>query len=157
MKMVADLSAGKLVLPDRTYVISNGIRTLRAGTRESCEVVRTIPDNCPYDPQHFPRGLWSVTGVSWQRDKNFDPNTYGPVKIMTDAWQMVEVWELDEEGDYLRGTSRMVRDTCYWLHASVFNTTLGCIRLAGPLDAVEIAGAIVAVFERGDVVKLEVI
>jgi hypothetical protein len=157
MKILADIGSGKLVLPDTTYLISNNIRTLRDGTRKSFDVVYSIPDRCPYDPQHFPKGLWSVTGVRWQKDRKFDPNTYGPVKILTDAWQMVEVWELDEEGDYLRAVSRMVKDTCYWLHASVFNTTLGCIRLAGPLDAIEIATVIQASLERGEPVQLEAV
>jgi hypothetical protein len=157
MKMVADLRARVLVLQEANYSISNVVRTLRDGTRSSYEVVRSIPDSCPYDPQNFPKGLWSVTGVSWQRDKHFDINTYGPVKIMTDAWQMVEVWELDEEGDYLRGTSRMVRDTCYWLHASDSLSTLGCIRISDPLDAVKIARMVVEVLGQGGVVSLEVV
>jgi hypothetical protein len=157
MKILADLRVGTLALPAKTYLISNNIRTLRDGTRKSYEVVRSIPYGYPYDPQHFPKGLWSVTGVSWQQDKHFDLNTYGPVKIMTDAWQMVEAWELDDEGDYFRGTSRMVKDTCYWIHASVFNTTLGCIRLASPADAIEIATKVVDAIGQGDVVTLEVV
>jgi hypothetical protein len=157
MKVSADLGVGVLVLPGGSYKISNDIRTLRSGTRKSSEVVRSIPDGCPYDPHPFPRGEWRVTGVIWQRDKKFDPNTYGPVKIMTDAWQMVEAWDLDEEGDYLRGTGRLVRDTCYWLHASVFKTTLGCIRLDSASDAVEVADCIAGALGQGEAVFLEVV
>jgi hypothetical protein len=157
MKMAVDLCGGVLVFSGRTYRISNDVRTLRSGTRKSFEVVRSIPDGCPYDPHPFPKGKWSVTGVSWQKDKKFDPNTYGPVKIMTDAWQMVEVWDLDEEGDYLRQTDRLTRDTCYWLHASMFNTTLGCIRIASASDAIEIANSVVGALGQGDVVSLEVV
>jgi hypothetical protein len=120
-------------------------------------LVRAIPGNFPYDPQPFPKGLWTVTGVEWQRDAKFDFNTYGPVKIKTDAWQMVNVWELDEEGDYLKPTDVRVRDTCYWLHYSRFGTTLGCIRLASPDDAIKIAEKVVSVFRNNDVVSLEVV
>jgi hypothetical protein len=70
------------------------------------------------------------------------------VKIRTDAWQWVNVWELDADGDYLRETGRRVKDTCYWLHYSAFTTTLGCIRLASPSDAIEIANAIAPLLGR---------
>jgi hypothetical protein len=157
MKIIADLQANMLVLPDAVFHISNNIRTVRNSTRGSSEVVHTIPGSFPYDPQHFPKGLWSVTGVDWRKDVKFDVPTYGPVKIKTDAWQMVNVWELDEEGDYLRCTDVKVRDTCYWLHYSTFSTTLGCIRLASPGDAIVIASRIVLVLGRGEEVSLEVV
>jgi hypothetical protein len=118
-------------------------------------VVRTIPDNLPYDPRPFPKGRWKITGVEWQREKGFDRRTYGPVKIRTDAWQWVTVWELDGEGDYLRETEERVRDTCYWLHYSEFATTLGCIRLDSPVDAARIGNAIAEALNDG-VVELEV-
>jgi hypothetical protein len=157
MKIIVDLARGKLLLPDAEYPISNRVRSIRDGTRASGDIVKSLPDGLPYDPLPFPKGLWSVTGVVWQRDKQFDVATYGPVKITTDAWQMVNVWELDEEGDYLRETPRMVKDTCYWLHASVSRTTLGCIRLASPEDAVEIATTIEAVLGQGKAISLEVV
>jgi hypothetical protein len=157
MKLIADLQANMLVFPDSVYHISNNIRTVRQGTRESSEIVHTIPGSFPYDPQHFPKGLWSITGVEWEKDKKFDRRTYGPVKIKTDAWQMVNVWELDEEGDYLGCTDVRVKDTCYWLHYSEFSTTLGCIRLDSPADAIAIASKILLAFERGEAVSLEVV
>jgi hypothetical protein len=156
MRITADLAAGKLVLPDGTFSISNRVRTLRDGTRESSGVVRSIPDGLPYDPRPFPKGRWRVTGIEWQRDRGFDRRTYGPVKIRTDAWQWVKVWELDAEGDYLRETDRQVRDTCYWLHYSEFGTTLGCIRLDNPVDAAGMAEAIAGALKGGPV-ELEVL
>jgi hypothetical protein len=160
MRLVANLKTGILEISGKSYPISNDIRTLRHGTRNSFEVVKSIPGSFPYDPQHFPKGLWRVTGVEWQTDergKRFDVATYGPVKIKTDAWQMVNVWELDEEGDYLRCTDVQVKDTCYWLHYSDFKTTLGCIRLASPLDAVNIARQVLSVFGDGEEVLLEAV
>jgi hypothetical protein len=68
MKMIANRPEGKLVIGDTAFFpISNTVRTLKHGTRRSSEVVRTIPDNMPYDPMPFPAGVWQITGVEWQR------------------------------------------------------------------------------------------
>jgi hypothetical protein len=155
MRIIADLKAGRLILPEAVYPVSNRIRTLRDRTRKAYEIIRSIPDNLPYDPQPFPKGLWRITDVEWNQGKGFDYPTYGPVKIRTDAWQQVNIWELDRDGDYLRETDQRVKDTCYWLHYSSFTTTLGCIRLASPEDAVAIADSIVAVL-WDEPVELEV-
>jgi hypothetical protein len=157
MRITADLGAGRLRIGGGVFPISNRLRTLREGTRKSTEVVTTIPDKLPYDPLPFPRGVWRVTGIHRQKEKGFDYRTYGPVKILTDAWQEVETWELDAEGDYLRPSGQKARDTCYWLHWTSFSTTLGCIRLASPEDAETIAGLIEAARERGEPVELEAV
>jgi hypothetical protein len=156
MKIIANLNTGKLLLPDAVYPVSNRIRTIRNGTRKSYEIVRTIPDNLPYDPLPFPGGIWHVTGLDWQKEKGFDPNTYGPVKIRTDAWQWVNMWDLDADGDYLRETDKRVKDMCYWLHYSTSGTTLGCIRLNSPEDAAVIARTIARALDREEV-TLEVV
>jgi hypothetical protein len=151
MKIFADLTLGRLMFPEAIYPISNRIRTVRDGTREAYNIVKSIPDNLPYDPHPFPKGVWRITGVDWNQGNSFDYATYGPVKIRTDAWQWVNVWQLDAEGDYLRETDQRVRDICYWLHYSAFTTTLGCIRLASPEDAVAIANSIVEALQDGPV------
>jgi hypothetical protein len=156
MKIIADLGKGKLILPDAVYPVSNRIRTLRDGTRKSDEVVRSIPDNLPYDPQPFPKGLWNVTAVEWQKERGFDLRTYGPVKIRTDAWRRVKIWELDRDGDYLRELDAYVMDTGYLLHYSESSTTLGCIRLSSPEDAIAIANVITEAMKQGPV-QLEVV
>jgi hypothetical protein len=155
MKLTANMAEGRLSAGTAVYPIGNRIRTIRDGTRGASEVVRCIPDNLPYDPLPFPKGVWRITGLDWQMACGFDPRTYGPVKIRTDAWQWVTVWELDADGDYLRDTERRVKDTCYWLHYSVFSSTLGCIRLASPQDATAIA-TILAAMREGPV-ELEVV
>jgi hypothetical protein len=157
MRITADLKSGKLVLPERVFEISNDVRTLRLGNRKSYEVVRSIPSDRPYDPHPFPRGSWKITGVDWQKDKGFSSSTYGPAKIRTNAWQPVTVWELDEDGDYLRETREQVKDTCYWLHYSDSRTTLGCIRLASFADVTELAYVCLEVLGKGETVELEVI
>jgi hypothetical protein len=101
--------------------------------------------------------LWNVTGVERQKEKKFDSNTYGPVKIRTDAWQPVKAWELDGDGDYFRETDREVKDSGYLLHYSKSSTTLGCIRLDSPGDAETIAGVIQRVLGQGEKVQLEVV
>jgi len=156
MKMLADLAKGTLVANGATFAITNRVRTVRDGTRARDEVVRSIPGGLPYDPQTFPRGLWNVTGIEWQKDKGFDPKTYGPVKIRTDAWRLVNAWELDKDGCYLGETARQARDEAYLLHYSASATTLGCIRLASPDDAEFLARVIQRLLDRGEAVQLEV-
>jgi hypothetical protein len=152
MNITVDLHAGRLTLPGAAYPVSCRVRTIREGAREAGEVIRSIPDNLPYDPQPFPKGVWNVTGLDWIQAGDIAYPTYGPVKIRTDAWQWVKAWELDAEGDYLRETGRRVRDTCYWLHYSAFTTTLGCIRLGSPEDAVAIANVIARALDREKVI-----
>jgi len=157
MKLTADLSKGTLAVDGAAFPISCNVRTLRNGTRESYDVTRSIPADLPYDPQPFPKGVWNITGVEWQKEKGFNPKTYGPVKIRTDAWRIVNVWKLDKEGDYLRETEQQTRDEGYLLHYSASATTLGCIRLASPADAETIAGIIQRLLEKREQVQMEVV
>jgi len=156
MKIITDLSKGSLVIRDALFPVSCHVRSYSGGSRASHEVVRSIPGNFPYDPKPFPKGLWEITGIEWQKDKGFDLQTYGPVKIRTNAWQSVNIWELDNDGDYKTETSRQARDEGYLLHYSNSRTTLGCIRLASPKDAEEIAGIVQRVLNNGEQVLLEV-
>jgi hypothetical protein len=157
MKITADLVLGKLAIGDALYPISCKIRTLRDGTRKSNEVVRTVPLGLPYDPVPFPKGTWKITGLEWQKDKGFDEYSYGPVKIRTDARQWVNVWKLDRDGDYyLEKTAHRVCDDGYLLHYTPSSTTLGCIRLSSPEDAVAIANIITKALDN-EIVELEVI
>ena len=158
MRIVADRPKGILTLNNTVYFsISNRVRTLRNGTRRSDEVVRTTPGNLPYDPMPFPQGVWHITEVEWQKDRGFDYNVYGPVKIRTDAWQWAKVWELDEDGDYLRERGDEVKDYGYLLHFSCSTSTYGCIRLASPQYAETLATLIEKTLKSGESVELEVI
>jgi len=157
LKLTADLSKGTLLINGAVFAISCKVRTLWDGTRRRDEVVRSIPDNRPYDPRPFPKGLWNVTGIEWQRDKGFDPRTYGPVKIRTDAWQEANIWVLDGDGDYELETGKKTRDEGYLLHYSASATTLGCIRLSNPRDAEAIGATIERLLERGEAVQVEVV
>jgi len=158
MRITANRLGGRLIVSTvASFRVSNRVRTLRGGTRQSYEVVRTIPHGHPYDPMPFPAGLWQVTGVEWQKDAGFDYHTYGPVKIRTDAWQWVKIWELDEDGDYLKERGDEVQDYGYLLHYSVSSTTLGCIRLESPEDAETLGRLVEKVLRSGEKVELEVV
>ena len=161
MTIYTNLDTGKLHVGDANFSVSCNVRSIRDGTRQSYEVIKTTSINPeykdkPYDPLPFPKGTWNITGLVWQIDKHFDANTYGPVKILTDAWQWVNVWELDEYGDYLRESALKVKDECYWIHYSKSITTLGCIRAASEKDILTIAGFIQNAYSRGEKVFIEV-
>jgi hypothetical protein len=121
----------ELTLADGSvYHCTNRVRNLENGKRRADEVVRTIPDRLPYSPQTFPRGIWSITGIEWRKNANFDRGVYGDVKIRTNACQQVEMWLVDRDGDYFKPLGQQVLDTGYLLHESPrSSTTLGCIRL----------------------------
>lgn len=151
-----DLGAEKLECNGVTYTCSCKVRNLRNGLRELNEVVRSIPDNKPYDPRPFPAGNWKVTGVEWQEKHGFSEHTYGPVKIRTNAEQDVKVWALDKDADYFFETADVVRDGGYLLHYSQSSTTLGCIRLQNAADAIAIASVIEVYLNRNEEVLVEV-
>jgi len=157
MKLIANLSKETLIIDGANLSISNKVRRLGNGTRAINEVVLSIPDNLPYDPQPFPKGLWNITGLEWQKEKGFDYYTYGPVKIRTDAWQLVKVWKLDNDKDYFKETDKLIKDYGYFLHYSKSSTTLGCIRIATPENAEIIAKMIQRAFDNGEKVELEVL
>ena len=158
MKITADIANGNLTIEGQaSYRITNRVRSYKKGTRKSHEVIKTIPDDYPYDPQPFPIGLWKITGIEWQDKEKFDPATYGPVKIRTDAWQFVKIWKLDKDGDYLEETETEVKDHGYLLHYCTSTTTLGCIRLNSASDAKVIARIIEKAMAEGQAVELAVV
>ena len=157
MKVTTNLTKGELLVNGAVLKISCNVRTVCAGTRRSNEVVESIPGKQPYDPRPFPKGIWDITAVEWQSDYGFDKSVYGTVKIRTNAWQYVKVWELDKDGDYLHETDRKVIDSGYLIHYSDSNTTLGCIR-SERQDVLEIAARIIEnLLKQGEAVQLEVI
>lgn len=93
------------------------------------EVVHAITkDNVltkvPVMPRPFPVGVWKITGAVVRRDKY-----RWPYLITTNAWQELDVWELDRYGGYLRNSGQTVFDYQYGLHYSESNTTTGCIKI----------------------------
>ena len=118
-----DRKAGKLITPRRAYAASNDVRTLRDKTRGLAEVVRTIPDGHPYDPDIFPAGRWLI-GKPQHRETGHTV----PYFIPTAATRRVKIWTL-KNGRYYQESNKEAIDAGYGLHYSRFATTLGCIRL----------------------------
>jgi hypothetical protein len=82
-------------------------------------------------PRPFPLGKWRITGIEASSDPEF-----APFKIKTNAYQMVETWELDAVSEgYSKPTGNSVRDEGYHLHWSANSkTTLGCGRVGTNTD-----------------------
>jgi hypothetical protein len=119
--------------------VSCEVRNELNGRRGGQDVVTTIPDNLPYMPRRFPAGRWKIgTPV-----KKTSPYTK-PWFIPTDAWQMVSVWLLDENGFYDVKSNREIKDTAYGLHASNSRTTLGCLKIMDIADVEWLAREILA-------------
>jgi hypothetical protein len=160
MKVLAKIarngSYGKLFTGNTSFSITNKVKRLKDGSRNSSDIVRSMPDNLPYDPHLFPAGIWRITAVEWQKQKGFDPRSFGPVKIRTNAWQRVKVWSLDADGDYHKETNKEVKDTGYLLHYSAFSTTWGCIRLGTPSDAITLGTLCSDALRQGEEILLEV-
>ncbi len=157
MKITANLGKGILLIGDRQFKISCNVRSLKNEKRRKNEIVRSIPDDFPYDPRPFPKGIWNITGVEWQKNYRFDRSVYGVCKIRTNARQYVKIWSLDNDGDYFQETSEVTNDAGYLLHYSESNTTLGCIRLNSNDDAAEVGNVIAAAIKADEPVYLEVI
>lgn len=101
----------------------------------------------PYQPRPFPCGRWQIGEVVWEDDDSI----YAPVFIRTNAHQMLNYWELDEDGHYLRKLTHKVGGEDvewrfdgkgYGIHHARFgsppipsSTTLGCINILNPDNA----------------------
>lgn len=83
----------------------------------------------PYMPQKFPRGVWHIKQPYAVKPTDPEHEYKGDWIIPTNAWQMVQVWELDSGGGYYRPTDEWVKDWGYALHFSLSRTTLGCIKI----------------------------
>ena len=157
------LKSGYLSIYGHNLPITCKVRTLDNKTRFADQVVYTVPGDGsqgrPYMPDVFPPGKWNITGLLWQKNGNvnFHYPTYGPCKILTDAYRMVKVWQLDSNLDYFQETNEEVKDLGYMLHWSESSTTLGCIRLATEADAYELGNMIDDMLRSVKSIPLEVI
>jgi hypothetical protein len=145
------LSGNALHAFGRMIEASCDVRNELNGRRKADEVVRTIPGNYPYQPRQFPCGRHLIDGyhARTQPDR-------APYFISTPATRQVEVWELDDLGHYLKPSGVFVRDEAYGLHASIFKTTLGCIKIHKEVDVIWLVGMIRDTMEAGGKVWLEV-
>lgn len=111
--------------------------------RQSWEIIRTFgstePNGLPYQPRSYPKGLWEVTRVVMMGADT----PYWPVYIDTDATQDVYVWEI-KDGGYHKRTGQVVTGRGYGMHHARYKskgewvpstTTLGCVNILDPDDA----------------------
>ena len=107
----------------------------------------------PSMPRPFPTGIWSIT------DELDTAEPYlKPVKIMTDAHQMLEVWELDEHGFYLKPTGEFVDDYGYRIHYNNgSHTSLGCAVVNQVFDIQWLAKLVRQSLDKGEPISLEVV
>jgi hypothetical protein len=77
--------------------------------------------------------VWKITGFNEHPDAVNDGYLY-PVFISTNAYAMLDIWELDSNGFYLKNTGEKCRDYFYGLHYSTSDWTQGCIRIGYQAD-----------------------
>ncbi|MDR0506384.1 MAG: hypothetical protein LBH32_06165 [Dysgonamonadaceae bacterium] len=142
-----------------TFVITCNVRNELNGLRKlhlKSEVVNTVVNGQwgpPYMPRRFPKGEWKITGIEPAKEKDFFP-----LKIKTNAHQMVETWNLDAQGGYDKPTGKQVDDSGYHLHWSEGSqTTLGCGRVESAKQAVILAALIWQAFDRKEEVVIKVV
>ena len=145
---------------DTSCVVRNELNGWRPNEKNPAqdEVVRTIclsdplMDGIPYMPRQFPRGRW-IIGKPKRRRGAYK----APFFIPTNAYQMVNKWNLDEDGGYWEETSTMIRDEDYGLHYSSSGTTLGCIKIEHRDDLIWLVGRINEIQSKGEIVMIEVV
>lgn len=98
----------------RNIEYTNFVRNEINGRRAKNEVVYSENEDgskgVPYYPRPFPKGTWKI-GKPQQ-----EVGLLAPFFIPTDAHQLVDEWELDENGLYLQKTGRQVMDWGYGIH-----------------------------------------
>ena len=163
MKIVWNRDENRLETGGIVFTVTNNVRNeidplnVRR-LHEAREVRRAIVNGAwsdPYMPRKFPKGIWQITGVEDTTDSEFEP-----VKIRTNAHQMVETWLLDVAGGYSKPSGKQVNDSGYHLHWSRGSrTTLGCGRVGtdSPKQVLKLAKMIRSAMAAGEVITLEVI
>lgn len=91
-------------------------------------ILRTGKIGGPTMPRPFPLGKWNITGIVPHPNKETDGYLY-PYFIATDAWDTLDEWELDTNGNYARPNGKKIVVGALGLHFSSSRTTLGCIRI----------------------------
>lgn len=134
----------------RTISVSCDVRNEVDGRRHADQVVYSMPENKPYQPRQFPKGVWNV-GRPVARN---DPYKR-PWFIPTDAFRVVNVWEL-KDGKYAHITDEVTTDVGYGLHYSESGNTLGCLKITNESDLLWLVDQICKSLDKGEKITLEV-
>jgi len=149
-------SENKLYVNGKPFKATCKVRNELNGWRKKDQVVKTYPlgnfERQPYYPRKFPTGLWRIKPPVWTDDID-----YAPVKIPTDAFRGVILWDT-KKNKYVKANGEHHTDAFYHLHyAKNSSTTLGCIRLDSDEDARYIASLIEYELKIGNKCWIEVI
>ena len=131
MTLIWTRDAGTLRVDGTAFDVTSIVRNEVNGWRklhDPKEVIHAVMQDRtpgpPVMPRPFPLGEWDITGIDFFDDPSSD---FYPVKILTNANQPLNVWELDLDGGYASMTNKKVIDWGYWLHwISWSTTTQGC-------------------------------
>ncbi len=118
--LIVQLNSGEIV----DLSASCDVRNEENGRRKDSQVIRSMPDSLPVQPRRMPKGLWTI-GMPQRRSAE----DRAPYFIPCDALQELPVWLLDENGHYEAPMAKKVIDKGYGLHCSIWETTLGCIKM----------------------------
>lgn len=141
--MLIQFTGKELLAFGRSLPATCVVRNEMNGWRKPDQVVytkgQTTPHGVAYYPRRFPAGTWELIRVV-DMPKNTE---YWPVYIDTNATQTIRAWEV-EEGKYVRPKYQWIRGKGYGIHHARYkkgddmvksNTTLGCINILSPDDA----------------------
>lgn len=107
------------------------------GLRKPNEVIKTFPfeygERLSYMPRQMPSGIHKIISVEYTDEKYFTP-----VKIRTDAVRDVFEWEV-HNGEYIKSTDRVLKDTGYLIHYYHGKYSHGCILIDSKSDVLEFA------------------
>lgn len=144
---------------DVTSIVRNEVNGWRK-LHDPKEVIRSVSRSRAQGPavmpRPFPLGEWNITGIVFIDDPASD---FFPLKILTDANQPLEIWDLDPTGGYAAPSGKKVIDWGYWLHwISWSTTTQGCGKVGdkSPAQILRLASIIYDAVKDKDC-KLEVI
>ena len=160
MKVVYDITKCTLTTGGIVFKVNNIVRSNKDGTRsldKKSDVIYPIV-NGEYDykrpvmPGHFPKGKWNITGLQYTDDE-----TFAPVKIKTNAHQLLKVWTIDPDGSYGKETDETVDDYGYYFHASWSRTSVGCGIMDSKKSALKLAKMCEAALAKGETILLEVV
>lgn len=130
-----DRNAGKLEAGGKLFTCTNRVRneidpSAVRRLHDPAEVRYAIVNGQkgpPYMPRKFPRGMWNIIGIELIADYHSD---FWPIKIRTNAHQMVHTWALDVKGGYDHPLPDVVDDGGYHFHWDRWSrSTLGCGRV----------------------------